>query len=72
MLSWTEKWPTKPGYYWFFGKIEKDSIKDDLYLVTVGRSYDGFTTYIVRGFAIMKSLTGEGVWQPVILPTLPD
>ncbi len=65
---WTEQWPTKPGYYWFYGWPFKDrDDKPKLHFVEVWKE----GAFVTNGHFLYKSEGGEGYWMPVETPTPP-
>lgn len=71
-MNWKKEWPTKSGFYWFYGwafQLWKKHPRE-LYYVQVLKISNGFL-YITNGYDLDKS-EAEGRWQPVILPKLPS
>lgn len=63
---WSKVRPTKPGHYWFIGKVFGDN-QDKLYYVSIPPTPR--PSYIVAGnFAYVL----DGLWCPVQFPSLPE
>ena len=66
---WTNKWPTKPGWYWFYGRFYGED-RHSLGIVRVIQVSNGLT-YILDGHGMFKSEGHDGVFHPLIVPTIP-
>jgi hypothetical protein len=75
--KWTEKWPKKEGYYWYYGhpyknKIEKVLLKEpSLHVVQVRKIQNGFMV-TRNGHLWFESEKGEGLFKKIKNPDLPD
>ena len=76
--KWTKSWPTKPGYYWFYGyrygKISCGRECDpELMIVEVRKTKGNDVCFIANGQFMYKSEVEEAHFQEAILPsTLPS
>ena len=73
MTDWTHDWPTKPGWYWFYGDPHGNRYKDQfvrLYPVRVGKISNGLS-YVAEGNFTFKSQASDGVWTKMIVPSEP-
>lgn len=83
MTEWTEKWPTEPGRYWFWGR-DRDGQIIQLHMVEVhktGNGVDYIVVYIAPGLStcfvnlyvhLYRMEKGaKGVWCPVVVPEPP-
>jgi hypothetical protein len=70
--QWSAEWPTKPGYYWFFGYQFKSESNKHLYTVRVVSIADNKRATICEGSFMYKSATGKGYWQEIELPELKE
>ena len=72
---YTKEFPTKLGYYWFYGwhsKFSKTSIngkesKPKLHVVQVRQGANS-RIYICDGHFMYKSEGAEGIWQEIEVP----
>ena len=69
-MKWTSRWPTKPGWYWLYGKRFSDDIIQ-LNPVEVVLAKTG-PVYITRGSFLYRTEGAIGFWVKMILPKLPD
>ena len=74
-MEWTQNWPNKVGFYWFYGyRYGKGSgnfkCKKELHLVEVSKCSNGLM-YIASGQFLFKSEPEDAVFQKTILPELP-
>lgn len=73
-MTWTPEWPTKPGFYWFYGRPWNIDRAPELTIVEVremGPPEKSWNVYIVHGAVVYASERGEGFFQPIPKPTLP-
>lgn len=68
MTKWTEKWPTEPGWYWFWGRGSGDALPS-LYPVKVHEP--GGIVNVPDG-PFMYESQSEGMWCPAAVPELPE
>lgn len=79
-MNWSKDWPTKPGYYWFYGYKcgSYENRPKRLSVVVVDTARNGVCVipnrfiYVCDGQFIYKKEGYDGVWQEVILPELPN
>lgn len=67
---WMEKWPTEPGYYWFYGQQFKASTVR-LHFVNVMRVRNSLV-YVCDNSIMYKPEAGFGLWMIIIPPELPE
>jgi len=70
---WTKEWPTKVGWFWFYGwKYGKDDYHPDPELCVV-RTYMAANglMHTIDGQFMYRSEGHDGVFQEMILPVLP-
>ena len=75
-MDWTVEWPIEPGHYWFYGWRFRPGAPyrrraPGFYYVKVDKIGDGYC-YVVEGHLMYPTDSAEGMWQPVVFPTLPD
>jgi hypothetical protein len=78
--TWTENWPTEPGWYWFYGfrfsfecnwpNAMERIAKPELHVVQVIKG-NNCTVYVCSGAFLYKDEGARGVWQRVLEPELP-
>ena len=70
-MNWTSKWPTEPGYYWFYGWCFNDRDGPaNLHYVEVFKIANGIAR-VTDGHFLYEREGGEGIWRPVELPEIP-
>lgn len=70
---WSPSWPTKPGWYWFYGKRFRLSDKDEFHPVEVhGTADPGVMAYVTRGHFLHPEEGATGLWLPMQTPELPE
>lgn len=67
---WTKQWPKFEGWYWFFGYQFPSSNKERLLPVQVVKTADSWA--YIAGSALMYPSEATGVWQPMVVPELPN
>lgn len=70
--EWSDVWPTKKGFYWFYGVTSNYDEKPALYYVKVRNAQNGHALYITEGRFLFQSERAKGQWMPVALPELPN
>lgn len=75
--EWTTEWPTEEGLYWFYGwmfgrRLEKSPKLDIIKTIRLGSAEKGSMTYISNGSFVYESEGGEGYFQKMTQPVLPD
>ncbi len=68
--SWTRKWPTKPGTYWFHGDPANNGERKT-YLGEVYQASNDLM-FVVRGTFLFESTKPDCWWMPAVLPTSPS
>ena len=70
--TWTDKWPTEIGWYWFWGQPHYGlrDLPAQLYSVEVHMA-GGLSVYITDGSIMYRGGGGWGTWGPAVLPELP-
>jgi len=71
MTKWIKEWPTEPGWYWFWGKTYKGSLKHELYMVQVWQMASGGLAYVTGGALLHEWEGAEGMWHPAVVPEPP-
>lgn len=64
--GWSNKWPTEPGTYLFFGdfkSVHDENIKPEFYLVNARFSGNGHLIFTSGGLFIWKTEV-VGIWKP--------
>lgn len=70
--SWTAKWPTTPGYYWFYGwPFRGRDYEPEMLFVKVIFTGDKRAAYVTMGTFIYES-DSSGKWMSAVLPTPPE
>ena len=69
--EWTEEWPSERGWYWMWGKRFPKSEKPELRPVQFIGSTCGLIA-IDGARIVYQQDAGEVVWQPIVMPALPD
>lgn len=70
-LEWIDEWPTRPGWYWFYGQCFGDRTgQPEFHYVKVTKTSNSIA-YLTGGHFLYPSEHAEGVWQPVVFPALP-
>ena len=72
-VSWTDKWPTKKGLYWFYGyrfTPFKDE-KPELCLVEVFKIVNG-VAHVTKGHFLYKEEGATGLFTPAECPPVPE
>ena len=68
---WTDNWPDKKGYYWFYGWPYGDKTRPpELKYVKVWKTANSLA-YVADGQFIYKK-EAVGKWTTVVLPKLPE
>lgn len=65
---WTNKWPTRPGWYWFYGRHYGEE-KHSLAAVRVVQISNGLI-YILNGHGMHKSDGHKGVFHSAVIPAV--
>lgn len=65
---WTNKWPTTPGWYWFYGRHYGED-KHSLGMVRVVQISNGLM-HTLNGHFMFKSEGHKGVFYPAIVPAI--
>ena len=69
--SWSETWPTEPGYYWFYGWPFKSRCHNpELHFVRAFRTANSLAL-VTNGHFLYRTEGGEGYWMPARVPELP-
>ena len=68
---WSQDWPTKPGFYWFYGR-DWPRAPLSMELAEVFLSGNGHPVYICRGAFINKLEGSDGFWTKANLPNPPE
>jgi hypothetical protein len=75
--TWTKEWPTKPGWYWFYGwpygrvELFDEGIEPELNVVNVWKVANGLA-YIRNGNFWYKEDKPVGLFCPMDVPELPS
>lgn len=74
LFQWEKEWPVKPGFYWFYGQIDKSFNFNDLILVEVVKnSRSDSMTYMATHTFLYPESAGKCVWAEATLPEVsPD
>lgn len=67
MNKWIKEFPTKEGWYWFYGYRFKSSAKKELCIVQVWKISNGLI-HICNGNFMFKNETGKGKFIKATLP----
>ena len=69
---WTDKWPTKPGSYWFYGwRFGNKERNPELSYVEI-RQAQNCLIGVTRGHFLYPEEGAIGLWKPCELPQLPN
>lgn len=70
--NWSKRWPTKPGYYWFYGWTSEHvlDLPAQIYFAEAKKVSNG-TIYVANGRFIWKDEGAKGMWMHATLPDLP-
>lgn len=68
-MKWTKTWPTKPGFYWFYGKQFGDG--ESRFAWTECMQISNGVLIKGEGFIWWKTEGHDGVWTPAVLPEIP-
>ena len=72
-MKWTHEWPTKPGWYWFYGdpyKKEPEFRYIVLHPVSVHQGANSLVYVTGAGF-MYKVEASNGLWTKMIVPEVP-
>lgn len=76
LVNWSKEWPTKPGFYWFFGwpyKGEmKREMKPELNSVRVHKISNGTMVTRSGAFWFRSEWGGAGRFIKAEIPSMPD
>lgn len=70
MLKWYKEFPTKPGFYWFYGHRFKGETEKELCIVKVSKISNG-VMHTCNGNFMFEKETGEGWFFPLLIPDIP-
>jgi hypothetical protein len=75
--EWTTEWPIEEGLYWFYGwiygrKLDKEPKLELVKALWLGSVEKGSMSFTTNGGFLYKSEGGEGYFQKIIQPALPD
>jgi hypothetical protein len=71
MNEWTAEWPTKPGTYWFYGLISRQSERPQLVLVRAYSAGNDRVALVAEGRIIYR-VEASGYFMPAVLPEPPE
>lgn len=66
--SWSPEWPTREGWYWFYGKLSDVRYRVNLYAVLVDES--GIP--MIGPYDLNESAGATGLWLPLETPAPPE
>lgn len=69
-MEWSKEWPSKPGWYWFYGQQFKGE-ENELKAVEVFISGSNKPVVSAGSHFIFKSEVGDCRWLPIEKPSLP-
>ena len=72
--SWSKRWPTKPGLYWFYGCPINKAFDPNprLLLVNVERNAAQGVRHQTMRMVLSKQTGASGKWKAIDVPTLPE
>ena len=66
MVTWTQTWPTKPGFYWFYGRRNVlTDLEKQLYIV---QAFARGAKIVISG---MYNIGWQGQFAEIDKPNLP-
>lgn len=78
-MEWSKIWPTESGWYWFYGNpwarnngTGAAKRPNELYMVKVHVNEINGQVFCNLGGGLMYAREAVGVWQPTIVPELPE